>query len=151
MPLVTERPAPVKRGTKAPAPAVLTLGAAADKLWQLREDKRALDKQVKAIEDEIKVLTETTFGLLDAQDTRKGEGKRASIGVNYTTVANTEDWNAFMAFVVAGKRGDKMAYTHLIQHRVSDPAYRELRGLGLVIPGLADFTKRSLSITSLTS
>ena len=73
-------------------PAVLTLGAAADKLWQLREDKRALDKQVTAIELEIKELTEITFGLLDAQDSRKAEGKRASISVNYATVANTTDW-----------------------------------------------------------
>lgn len=151
MSLVTERPAPTKRSTKAPAPVILTLGAAADKLWQLREDKRELDKQVKAIETEIAALTETTFGLLDAQDTRKGEGKKASIGINYAVVANTVDWQAFMAFVVAGKRGDKMAYTHLIQKRVSDPAFRELRALGLVIPGLEDFTKRSLSITTLTS
>lgn len=151
MSLVTERPAPAKRGTKAPAPAILTLGAAADKLWQLREDKRVLDKQVKVLEDEIKDLTETTFGLLDAQDTRKGEGKRASISVNYAVVANTVDWNKFMEFVVTGKRGDKMAYAHLVQKRVGDPAYRELRALGMVIPGLEDFTKRSLSITTLTS
>jgi hypothetical protein len=132
-------------------PKVMTLGAAADKLWQLREDKRALDKQVAAIEAEIKDLTEVTFGLLEAQDTRKGEGKKAAISVNHTVVANTTNWNDFMAFVVAGKRGDKLAYTHLVQHRVSDPAYRELRARGLVIPGLEDFTKRSLSITTLTS
>ncbi len=56
-----------------------------------------------------------------------------------------------MKWVVAGKRGDKYAYTHLVQKRVSDPAYRELRERGLVIPGLEDFTKRSLSINSLTS
>lgn len=143
MPHVTER-LPSK-------PAVLTLGAAADKLWQLREDKRALDKQVTAIELEIKELTETTFGLLDAQDSRKAEGKRASISVNYATVANTTDWDSFMKWVVAGKRGDKYAYTHLVHKRVSDPAYRELRERGLVIPGLEDFTKRSLSINSLTS
>lgn len=151
MTLVTERPAPTKRGTKPSTPVVLTLGAAADKLWQLRENKRELDKQVKVIEAEITALTETTFGLLDAQDTRKGEGKKASISVNYAVVANTVDWNAFMAFVVAGKRGDRMAYTHLLQKRVGDPAYRELREKGMVIPGLEDFTKRSLSITSLTS
>lgn len=139
--------------TKRPAKAkpVLTLGAAADKLWQLREDKRALDKKVKELEAEIAALTEETFGMLEAQDSRKAEGKRASISVNYTTVANTTDWESFMKWVVAGKRGDKYAYTHLVQKRVSDPAYRELRERGLVIPGLEDFTKRSLSINSLNS
>lgn len=143
MSTVTERPAKAK--------PVLTLGAAADRLWQLREDKRALDKQVKELEDEIKALTETAFGLLDAQDSRKAEGKRASISVNYAVVANTTDWDSFMKWVVAGKRGDKYAYTHLVQKRVSDPAYRELRERGLVIPGLEDFTKRSLSINTLNS
>ena len=140
---VTERPAKAK--------PILTLGAAADKLWQLREDKRALDKKVKELEAEIAALTEETFGMLEAQDSRKAEGKRASISVNYTVVANTTNWDNFMKWVVAGKRGDKYAYTHLVQKRISNPAYRALRERGLVIPGLEDFTKRSLSINSLNS
>ena len=39
----------------------LTLGGAADLIWAKREKKRALDKQVKALEDEIKELTDTIF------------------------------------------------------------------------------------------
>lgn len=128
---------------------VLTLGGAADEIWAKREEKRALDKQVKALEDEIKELTETIFGLLDAQDSRKAEGKKAAISVNYAEIASIKDWDEAIKFIGAGKRGDKAAYLHLVQHRISDPAYRELRGLGVVIPGLEDFTKRSLSITSL--
>lgn len=127
----------------------LTLGAAADLIWAKREEKRVMDKAVKALEGEIAELTETIFGLLDAQDSRKAEGKRASISVNYTEISSTKDWDAAIKFIAAGKRGDKTAYLHLVQHRISDPAYRELRGLGVVIPGLEDFTKRSLSITSL--
>lgn len=127
----------------------LTLGSAADLIWAKREEKRALDKQVKALEDEIKELTDTIFGYLDAQDTRKAEGRKASISVNYTEIASVKDWDAAIKFIGAGKRTDKTAYLHLVQHRISDPAYRELRALGVVIPGLEDFTKRSLSITSL--
>ena len=140
MPAVTDRPLQTKP---------LTLGAAADRIWALREEKRILDKAVTALENEIKKLTETIFGLLDAQDSRKAEGKRASISVNYTEIASVKDWDAAIKFIGAGKRTDKSAYLHLVQHRISDPAYRELRGLGVVIPGLEDFTKRSLSITSL--
>lgn len=138
MPAVIDRPK-----------ATLTLGAAADLIWAKREEKRALDKEVKVLEAEIKGLTEIIFGLLDTQESRKAEGKRASISVNYTEVANVKDWDAAIKFIGAGKRTDKTAYLHLVQHRISDPAYRELRGLGLVIPGLEDFTHRSLSITSL--
>mgnify|MGYP000880783582 CR=1 FL=1 len=127
----------------------LTLGAAADLIWAKREEKRVMDKAVKALEGEIADLTETILGLLDAQDSRKAEGKRASISVNYTEISSTKDWDAAIKFIAAGKRGDKTAYLHLVQHRISDPSYRELRAMGVVIPGLEDFTKRTLSITSL--
>lgn len=140
MPAVTDRPLQTKP---------LTLGTAADHIWALREKKREMDKEVKAVEAEIAELTNIIFGLLDAQDSRKAEGKRASISVNYTEIASVKDWDAAIKFIGAGKRTDKSAYLHLVQHRISDPAYRELRGLGVVIPGLEDFTKRSLSITSL--
>lgn len=146
MTAVAEKPAK----TKAKPAAPMTLGAASDKVWQLREDKRALDKQVAKIEAEIKVLTEDIFTMLDAQDTRKAEGKRASISVTYATVPNTVDWEETIKFIVAGKRGDKMAYAHLVQHRISAPAYAELRALGVNVPGQQDFTKRSLSISSLS-
>ena len=132
-----------------PPVKALSLGASADLIWTLREKKRDLDKEVKLIEADIAALTTTIFGLLDAQDTRKAEGRKASISVNYTEIASVKDWDAAIKFIGAGKRTDKSAYLHLVQHRISDPAYRELRGLGLVIPGLEDFTKRSLSITSL--
>jgi hypothetical protein len=138
-----------RSAAKTAAPKVLTLGAAADKVFALREHKRALDKQVKDVEDEIKDLTEVIFGLLDAQDSRKAEGKLASISVNYAMISTTTDWNETMKWIINGKRGDKFAYAHLVQRRISDPAYRELRELGVVIPGQEDFTKRSLSITAL--
>lgn len=124
-------------------PAALTLGAASDKVWQLREDKRELDKKVKAIEAEIATLTENIFEMLDAQDTRKAEGKKASISVNYTEVGNVTDWEAFWPYVAKNK------FFHLIQKRVSDPGLRELWALGKKTPGVVPFTKRSLSITSL--
>ena len=138
MPAVIDRPK-----------AVLTLGASADLIWALREKKRELDKEVKSLEADIAALTTTIFGYLDAQDTRKAEGRKASISVNYTEIASVKDWDAAIKFIGAGKRTDKTAYLHLVQHRISDPAFRELRALGVVIPGLEDFTKRSLSITSL--
>lgn len=138
---VLEKPA---RGKAKPAPAKpLTLGAAADKVWQLREEKRALDKQVTAIETQIKELTETIFGMCDEQDTRKAEGKKASISINYTEVGNVTDWDTFWPWVAKTKN------FHLVQKRVSDPGLREQWELGKKTPGVEPFTKRSLSINSL--
>ena len=127
----------------------LTLGAAADKVFDLREEKRILDKKVKDVEAEITTVTATIFELLDAQDTRKAEGKKASISVNYAVNPSTTDFDATAKWIIDGKRGDKYAYAHLLYKRIAAPAYRELRGLGVVIPGQEDFTNRTLSVTKL--
>ena len=128
-----------------------TLGAAADKIFDLREHKRELDAQLKAVEGDIETLTKHIFTLLDAQDTRKAEGKRASISVNYAINPSTKDWDQTAHWIINGKRGDKYAYAHLLFKRISAPAYRELRSLGVVIPGQEDFTNRTLSIVTLNS
>lgn len=137
-----------KPRTKSAKPT-LTLGQAADKIYDLREKKREIDAKLKAVEAEITALTETIFGLLEEQDTRKAEGKRASISVNYAINPSTKDWDQTAKFIINGKRGDKFAFAHLLYKRINAPAYRELRSLGLVIPGQEDFTNRTLSITKL--
>lgn len=139
---VAERPR-----TKTTMP--LTLGQAADKIFDLREKKRKIDAELKEVEAEISHLTETIFGLLEEQDTRKAEGKKASISVNYAINPSTKNWDDTAKFIITGKRGDKFAYAHLLYKRINAPAYRELRSLGMVIPGQEDFTNRTLSITKL--
>lgn len=121
----------------------LTLGGATDKLWQLREDKRAAEAVVKKIETEYKALEATVLELLDAQDTTKGEGKKAGVSVSEAIVGNVEDWDIFWPFVAKNK------YWHLIQKRVSDPGLRELWALKKKTPGVVPFTKRTLNLRSL--
>lgn len=134
---------PRARKVATPAAKPMTLGATIDKMWKLREDKRALDAQVKAVEADIKALETDMFGLLDAQDTRKAEGKNASVSINESVVCNVEDWDALWPWIAKTKN------FHLIQKRVSDPGVRELWALGKVIPGAQPFTKRTLSLKSL--
>lgn len=145
MPEVLEKP----RSRKATVAAVTarldppSLGATTDKMWQLREDKRALDAKLKVVEGQIKELETTLFELLDAQDTRKAEGKKASVSIGEAVVANVEDWDALWPYIVKNK------FFHLIQKRVSDPGMRELWALKKVVPGVQPFTKRTLSVRSL--
>lgn len=120
-----------------------TLGATIDSMWALREKKRSLDAQVKTVEADIKLLETSMFELLDAQETRKGEGKHASVSINESVVCNVEDWEALWPWIAKTKN------FHLIQKRVSDPGMRELWALGKVIPGTQPFTKRTLSLKSL--
>ena len=145
MPEVLEKP----RSRKATVAAVTarldppSLGATTDKMWQLREDKRALDAKLKVVEGQIKELETTLFELLDAQDTRKAEGKKASVSIGESTVATVEDWDALWPYIVKNK------FFHLVQKRVSDPGMRELWALKKVVPGVQPFTKRTLSVRSL--
>lgn len=132
--------------TRAP-----TLGSLADQMWNLKQKKKDADAVVKAIEADIAALEVTIIEMLDSQDTRKAEGKQASISITSSIQPSTEDWDSFIKFVAAGKRNDKNAYLHLVQRRVSVDAYRELLSLGVNVPGIAPFTKRSLSVTTLKS
>ena len=136
---VIEKPSRAK-AKSAPA---LTLGAATDKMWALREEKRALAVEEKRIDTELKELETTIFGLMDAQDTRKAEGKKAGVSIGEAIVANVEDWDALWPWIAKTKN------FHLIQKRVSDPGMRELWSLKKVIPGVQPFTKRTLSVRSL--
>ena len=120
-----------------------TLGAATDKMWKLREEKRVLEAQIKTIETSMKELEGTVFKLLDAQDTRKAEGKSASVSITESVVANVENWDAFWPWLAKTKN------FHLVQKRVSDPGMRELWALGKVVPGVQPFTKRTLALRSL--
>lgn len=138
---VIEKPRARKAAT--PAQTRPTLGAAIDSMWGLREKKRSLDAQIKTVEADIKLLETSMFELLDAQDTRKAEGKNASVSINESVVCNVEDWDALWPWIAKTKN------FHLVQKRVSDPGIRELWALGKVIPGTQPFTKRSLSLKSL--
>lgn len=143
MTAVLEKPTRAK-ATKAAAPPVLTLGASIDKLWQLREDKRGHDSESKKVEVQIKELEALMFGLMDAQETTKSEGKKASVSIGETVVGNVEDWEALWPFIAKNK------FFHLVQKRVSDPGLRELWALGKKTPGVTPFTKRTLNLRSST-
>lgn len=139
---VIEKPSRAK-AKPVTAPAPMTLGAATDKMWALREEKRKLAVEEKRLDTELKALEETIFELLDAQDTRKAEGKKASVSIGEAIVANVEDWDALWPWIAKTKN------FHLIQKRVSDPGMRELWALKKVVPGVQPFTKRTLSVRSL--
>lgn len=126
-----------KAPTKAPAPSI---GAITDQIWSLREKKRELESAVKKLEGEIADLEVDLLEKMDAQGIDKVAGALASISISTNTVANVGDWDEFLAFIY------KKKYGHLLQRRVSDPAYRELLEQGIKVPGVEPFAKRRLNI-----
>lgn len=143
MPVATPTRARAAKAAPAAPKKPLTIGQATDEMWALREKKRALEASVKVVETQMKELEETVFGLMDAQDTRKAEGKSASVSITESTVGTVEDWDAVWTYIAKNK------YFHLVQKRLSDPALRELWDMGKVVPGVQPFKKRTLSVRSL--
>ncbi|HQJ52284.1 MAG TPA: hypothetical protein PKW05_10965 [Anaerolineae bacterium] len=120
-----------------------TLGSTIDEMWALREKKRVAEEAVKKIEVDIAIQEEILLARMDKEDTNKAEGKKASASITNAVVANVQDWGAFHEYIRKNK------FFHLLQRRVSDPAYRELLDLGKKVPGVEPFTKRKLNLRSL--
>lgn len=130
----------VKRKTKSAEPPKLTVGQKIDNMFDLREKKRALDAQIKDLDGQLATLESELMEDMTAQGIDKTAGSKATVSITKTTVANVEEWDTFLAYVY------KMKYGHLLQRRVSDPAYRELLEQGKKVPGVSPFTKDRLNL-----
>lgn len=122
---------------KTRAPSV---GAVIDQIWAVREEKRRLEAQVKEVALKIEELETALMERLEAEGLDKATGTKASVSVGSSVVADVQDWDAFWGFIFKNK------YTHLLQRRVSEPAYRELLDAGKKVPGVQPFTKRKLNV-----
>jgi hypothetical protein len=124
----------------APPPST---GSLIDQHWAAREEKRRLEEQVKAVEKTIAELDTQLLERMDAEGLEKATGTKATASISKSVVADVQDWDAFWAFIA------KKKFFHLVQRRVSDPAYRELLEAGTAVPGVQPFPKRKLNLRSL--
>ena len=120
------------------------IGSMTDKLFDLREKKRELEDKIKALETEAGEIEEVLMGRLEAEGTRNGSGRKASISITVTEVANVIDWDDFHKWI---KRTGNF---QVLQRRVSDAAWREVRDLkGVAPPGTQTFSKKRLNLRAL--
>ena len=142
MPTTKEAPAkaaPAKKATKTAAPS--SLGDEGAQLFKLRDRKRELEAQIKALDDEAKEIESRLLKKMgdDKLDkfTVTGHG---TLSVSSSVVADVKDWSELEKFI------HKHKYFQLFQRRVSDTAYRELLEAGKKIPGVEPFTKVRLNV-----
>lgn len=119
------------------------LGTLVDELWAERERKRAAEAHVKTIDDVIESLTSELMERMENEGLDAVKGQKSSISVGAAITASVQDWDAFSAWIIKNRA------THLLQRRVSDPAYRELLEAGKKVPGVEPFIKKKLNIRSL--
>lgn len=137
MPTATESP-------KAKKTAKLTPGAMIDQMWALREKKRALEASIKDLDGQMADLEAKLMEDMEANGIDKMTGKAAGVSISTSVVANVEDWDKFLAWIYKTKNG------HLLQRRVSDPAWREMTEIKGVVPGTQPFTKKRLNLRALS-
>lgn len=119
------------------------LGKLIDKLDALRDKKREAAEAAKVADAAYEALSQTLLERLQTEGMDKATGKKATISVSKSVVANIVDFDALTKFV------KRTGYFHLFQRRISDPAFRELLESKGVVPGLEPFTKVKLNHSSL--
>ena len=124
--------------TKAPTPALS--GVAVDTLIKLREKKRDLEASVKSLEGQIEDAQSVLLEEMEAAGVEKLSGKLGTVSITSSVVANVEDWDLLYPYIAKNK------LWHLLQRRVSDPAYRELLEAGKKVPGIQPFNKKRLNL-----
>ena len=120
----------------------MSLGACADKLHEIRDLRRKMQKVVDAVEEIEKALN---GHIID--NVPKGDG--GAIGRLYKATVNVEDvptvkdWTQFYAYIVKTKRFD------MIQKRLSTAAITELWEAGKKVPGVEKFRVLKVSLTKI--
>lgn len=128
--------------TKKEAPALpKTLAAAADKLYTLREQRYALNKQVAALESQEAELRDHIIANLPKSEASGITGKVAHAEIVKKVIAQVKDWPTFYKHILKTKDFS------LMQKRVNDGAVQEQWAAKKVVPGTEKFTAVTLSIT----
>ena len=117
-----------------------TMGACADRLYELRQKRLEEQKKVDLIEAEEKALKEHIIQNLPKSEASGVAGKLARVTVVTKEVPQVEDWDAFYKYVKRTGAFD------LMQRRLTDAAVKERWEAGEEIPGVKHFNVVTVSI-----
>lgn len=121
-----------------------TVGSLIDKMDAIREKRRVIAEQDKALAAQYAELEATLMQRLDADGTQKASSKKATVSISEVVVAEV-NWE--LAWPLIAKN------PQLVQRRASDPAFRELyeqKGAKFMAKyGMTPFIKRKLNLRSL--
>jgi len=120
-----------------------TLGACADRVYALRQERLAAQKVVDALEEEEKALREHIINTLPKSEATGAAGQVARVTVVTKDIPQVKDWEKFYAYVKRHNAWD------LMQRRLAATAVTERWEAGKEVPGVEHFTAVTLSINKL--
>lgn len=121
------------------------LGACADMLYELRQRRLDLQKDVTAIKEKETALNNHIIEQLPKSDATGVAGKTARVRVLTKAVPVVEDWDKFYAYVSRQKAWE------LMQRRINTRAIQERLEAGKKVSGTGEFTAVSVSVTKVNS
>ena len=126
-----------------PAPEIdspMPLGVMIDLLAQIRDERRELKEQDKALVAQAESLQDEVIKRMDEEGTPKFSGLGATASITEQEIWNISDFDAFSEFIIANDA------VYLLQRRPAQSAITELQKEGTEVPGLNKFTKRGLNL-----
>lgn len=126
-----------------PYPIPKTIGACADLIFTLRQDRAKAQAVVDAIEQHEGIIREYIINTLPKSNTTGVAGKLARVTVVPKVVCQVENWNKFYAYI------KKKNAFRLLQRRVSEAPIKELWDDKKVVPGVKPFKAVTLSVNKL--
>ena len=119
----------------------VTIGAVIDHLYEVREQRLNINKQVEALKSEERKITNVIQERLLSSDLEGAKGKIATASRSIATVAHVTDWQEVHNFI------RETGHFQLLTKRVLAPAYNELLSLGISVPGAEPQEIAKLSLT----
>lgn len=117
-----------------------TIGAKIDRLFELREEQRALEKKVDEIKESRNALEQDLLVQMQAEGVSKSTGKCATAAISTSIKPQVEDWDRFYGFIHRHK------YFHLLERRPSVTGCRELFETKGKIPGVVPFSVNTIRL-----
>lgn len=120
----------------------MTLGELIERREQLRDQKRALTAELKAVDGELFGNEIEVLGALDAAGLEQAKIDGVTVTVSEQTMPNVEDWDAFYDFI---RENDAF---YMLQRRVSTGPYREMLQMEQDVPGVKPYVQRKINMRS---
>lgn len=120
-----------------------TLGACADLLYETRNKRLELGKQVAELEAQEGKLKAYLIDNLPKSEAQGITGSKARVTLNPKTIPTVENWDDFWS----GFRKDRDR--DLFIKRLNDAAVKERWDAGKEVPGVGKFETTSVSVTKI--
>jgi len=117
------------------------LGAVADELFQLKEQRSRVQKLADLIEEREKALKAYVIETLPKSKSTGVSGQLATVTIVTKDIPTAKDWDKIYAFILKTKSFD------LLQRRLAEGSVKERWENDEAIPGVEHFNAVTVSVT----